>query len=218
MFGIFKKNKGDDDFPRSLTKPDELQVGDIVSLKERLSLPSELQGAELEVTAVGTYQYSDGLEKEVTLRSVDNKTYYLSMDDNDGDPVLCFSIKLERELVSQLFDLDQFALLFDPDYATLDVHSIPDEIKDWVKDGQYVQEISDAEGYFYNDDLIAKGISPSSRHDDNGEEFRYYSCDSDVDDNYSLLVEVWESGETDVSIEVSTPTDVIAEMWPNAKK
>ncbi len=218
MFGIFKKNKREKNPLRSLTKPDDLQVGDIVLLKERLSLPSELQGAELEVTAVSTHQYSDGLEKEVTLRSIDNKTYYLSMDDNDGDPVLCFSIKLERMLVNQLFDLDQFALLFEPDTVTLDVQSIPDEIKDWVKDGKYVQTISDTEAYFYHDDLIAKGISPSSSQDDDGEEFHYFCCDSDVDDNYSLLVEVWGSGETDVSIEVSTPTDVIAEMWPNAKK
>jgi hypothetical protein len=217
MFGIFKKSNKEDNSTRTLTKVDHLQVGDIVSLKERLSLPAELQGAELEVTAVGTYQYSDGLEKEVTLRSVDNKTYYLSLDDNDGDPVLCFSIKVERKLVSQLFDLDQFANLFEPDYATLDVQSIPDKIKDWAKEGQYVQHISDAEAYFFNDDLIAKGLTPSSNQDDDGEEFRYFSCESDIDDNYSLVVEVWQTGETDVSLEVSTPIDVIAEMWPHAK-
>jgi hypothetical protein len=31
---------------RTLSKPDELQVGDLVTLKERSSLPAELQGSD----------------------------------------------------------------------------------------------------------------------------------------------------------------------------
>ena len=98
---------------RTLSKPDELQVGDLVTLKERSSLPAELQGSDLEVISIGTYQYDGGLEKEITLRSTENKTYYLLLDDNDGDPLLCFSIKIERGMVDSLFDLDQFSILFD---------------------------------------------------------------------------------------------------------
>ncbi len=89
---MFKKLFGGNDAPRTLTDPVQLQVGDIVSFKQRRSLPDQLQGQQLEVTKVGAYQYSETeITKELTLRSEDSKTYYLSVDDNDGDPLLCFS-------------------------------------------------------------------------------------------------------------------------------
>ncbi|MBT3812552.1 MAG: hypothetical protein HOE45_11000 [Gammaproteobacteria bacterium] len=213
MFGFNKKK---DTTTRSLTKPVELKVGDIVVLNERQSLPKILRSQELEVTGIGTHQYSDGIEKEVTFRSIDNKTYYMSIDDNDGDPLLCFSIKIERADVEALFDLEQFAGLFDDSsYTQLDVQFIPDWIKDWIGGNQYQQTCSDGEGYYFKDDLIAKGITPSSAEDDSSEAFRFQECESN--DDYGLLVEVWSSGETDVFLSVSTPLDVVAEMWPHGK-
>jgi hypothetical protein len=192
---------------RTLSKPDELQVGDLVTLKERSSLPAELQGSDLEVISIGTYQYDGGLEKEITLRSTENKTYYLLLDDNDGDPLLCFSIKIERGMVDSLFDLDQFSILFDNDYAEIKTQDITVLPRGWTKEGVYIQTEKDVEGYFYQDDLIAKNITASSTQSDKCEEFR----------GYSLSIEVWSSGETDIFLEVSVPTDVILEMWPNAK-
>jgi hypothetical protein len=202
---------------RTLSKPDELQVGDLVTLKERSSLPAELQGSDLEVISIGTYQYDGGLEKEITLRSTENKTYYLLLDDNDGDPLLCFSIKIERGMVDSLFDLDQFSILFDNDYAEIKTQDITVLSKGWTKEGVYIQTEKDVEGYFYQDDLIAKNITASSTQSDKCEEFRGFSCELDKDENYSLSIEVWSSGETDIFLEVSVPTDVILEMWPNAK-
>ena len=109
MFSYFKKNK---DSLRTLSNPAELKIGDIVALKERRSLPPELQGQQLEVTHVGTYQYSSSIEKEFTLRSVDSTSYYMSVDDNDGDPILCFTNKIPRESVLEIFNEDEFARLW----------------------------------------------------------------------------------------------------------
>lgn len=215
MFGFNNKKE---EAVRSLTKPVELAVGDIVVLNERQSLPKPLRGQELEVTGVGTHQYSHGIEKEVTFRSIDNKTYYMSIDDNDGDPILCFSVKIERTEVEALFDLGRFSGLFEEDsYAKLKVQSIPDRLKDWVGGDKYHQTLSHGEGYYFKDDLIAKGITPSSCEDDNSEEFRFHECESVENDHYTLLVEVWSSGETDVFLSVTTPLDVVAEMWPHGK-
>ncbi len=97
MISLFKKGK--QKVQRSLTRPEELQAGDIIVLKERRSLPLVLQGQQLEVTNVGTYQYSDGIKKELTLRSIDNKTYFLSVNENDDAPGLSFSIKIPRKVV-----------------------------------------------------------------------------------------------------------------------
>ena len=212
MLSYFKKKK---DSLRSLTKPEELMVGDIVVLKERLSLPSELQGLELEVTHVSTYQYASGIEKEFTLRSTDSVSYYMSVDDNDGDPILCFTIKIPRESVLAIFDEDEFARLWEPEFASLKVVSIPEQYADWLTDS-YQQIIKDEEGYYYPHDCSDK--TPSKRLDDDGEELRYHECEGEPDDNRSLIVEVFGNGETNVFLEVSTPLDVIAELWPHAKQ
>ena len=209
MFDFFKKDKPE---LRTLTQPEELQAGDIIILKERLALPPELQGQQLEVTDVSTVQYSDGVTKELTLRSVDNKTYYMSVDDNDGDPHLCFSIKIPRKTVLAVFDEDNFAELWDDGFATLETQSKPEAIAAWLADS-YRQAVKDGEGYFYNRDCGDE--SPSKLQDDDGQEFHFHECHALSDDNHTLSVQVWSDGETDVFLEISTPLDVIADMLPH---
>jgi len=210
MISIFKKGK--QQVQRKLTRPEELQTGDIIGLKERRSLPLELQGQQLEVTHVGTYQYSDGIKKELTLRSVDDKTYFLSVNEYDDAPGLCFSIKIPRKIVLTIFDEDEFAQLWETDYVTLHVNKKPDEYASWLSD-DYKQDISEGEGYYYDRDCSDKPLSDFQ--DDDGEEFQFHECTSILDNNYSLSVEVWADGDTEVFLELTTPVDVIAEMWPH---
>ncbi|MCU7922257.1 MAG: hypothetical protein KZQ88_06125 [Candidatus Thiodiazotropha sp. (ex Dulcina madagascariensis)] len=203
---IFGGNKSG---PRTLTDPGQLQVGDIVVFKQRRSLPDELQGQQLEVTKVGGYQYAaTEITKELTLRSADNKTYYLSIDDNDGDPLLCFSIKLPESMVFTLFDEDGFSRLWGDDFVTLTVREKPEELASWLADS-YTQRMKEGEAYYYNHDC--GGQVPE---DDEGEELRYHECVGNVDTRY-LSVEVWEDGDTDVSLTAVCPFDVIEEMWPD---
>lgn len=210
MFNLF--NQDSESKIRSLTHPEELQTGDIVILKERRTLPYELQGQQLEVTDIGTAQYSDGTEKSVTLRSVDNKTYYLCVDQNDGDPRLSFSIKVPRKTVLTLFDEDDFTQLWDEGFARLETKTKPENIADWLADS-YQQDVKDGEGYYYDRDCANE--SPSKHQDDDGQEFRFHECSAITDDNHALSVEVWSDGETDVFLVISTPLDVIADMFPH---
>lgn len=210
MFNFFNQDNKPE--IRSLTRPEELQTGDIVILKERRTLPPELQGQQLEVTDIGTAQYSDGTEKSVTLRSVDNKTYYMCVDQNDGDPRLSFSIKVPRKIVLTLFDEDDFAQLWDEGFARLETKTKPENIADWLADS-YQQDVKDGEGYYYDRDCADE--SPSKHQDDDGQEFRFHECSAITDDNHALSVEVWSDGETDIFLVISTPLDVIADMLPH---
>ena len=210
---MFKLFKNKDKKLRTLTHPDELEVGDIVGLKDRRSLPKELQGQQFEVTAVGSYQYASSTEREFTLRSEDSLSYYMSVDDNDGDPILGFSIKIPRDAVLKIFDEEEFAMLWEPEFPTLSVRHTPEAYASWLTD-RYHQIVKSEEAYFYNRDLGDK--PPSRRMDDDGEEFRYHECEGEPEDQYGLSIEVWASGETDVSLAVYTPQDVIDELWPHA--
>ncbi len=206
---MFKKIFGGDNAPRTLTDPGQLQVGDIIAFKQRRSLPDVLQGQQLEVTKVGGYQYSETeITKELTLRSEDNKTYYLSIDDNDGDPLLCFSIKVPESILFTLFDEDEFSELWGEEFVTLTVKEKPEELTGWLADS-YTQRMKEGEAYYYNHDCGGK-----VPEDDEGEELRYHECVGDVDGRY-LSVEIWGDGDTDISLVALSPVDVIEEMWPS---
>ncbi|VAX09425.1 hypothetical protein MNBD_GAMMA26-124 [hydrothermal vent metagenome] len=208
---MFKKIFGGSDAPRTLTDPGQLQAGDIIAFKQRRSLPDELQGQQFEVTKVAGYQYSETeITKELTLRSEDSKTYYLSIDDNDGDPLLCFSVKLPEAMLCTLFDEDEFAELWGDDFVTLTVKEQPEELASWLADS-YTQRMKEGEAYYYNRDC--GGAVPE---DDEGEELRYHECIGNVNERH-LSVEIWGDGDTDVSLVVLCPIDVIDEMWPSGQ-
>ena len=102
--------------------------------------------------------------------------------------------------------------MWEAGFTTLRVNDNLDEYSAWLSD-EYRQEINEGEGYYYARDCADN--PPSDHQDDDGEEFRCHECISMVDSNYSLSVEVWADGDTEVFLEVATPADVIAEMWPH---
>ncbi len=206
---MFKKFFGGEETSRELLHPEQLQAGDIIAFKPRRSLPDELRGQQFEVTKAGGYQYSETtITKELTLRSEDNKTYYLSIDDNDGDPLLCFSVKLPESVLFTLFDEEAFSELWGEGFATLTVKEKPADLEDWLAN-RYTQRIKEGEAYYY--DYDCGGVVPE---EDEGEELRYHECVGDIDGRL-LSVEVWGDGDTDVSLVVLSSVDVIEEMWPS---
>lgn len=209
MFENLFGNKDSSD--RKLTSVNDLIVGDIVVFKERLSLPTEIQGQQFEVIKSAGYYYSDGLVKELTLRNANNDSYFLSYDDNDGDPELLLSRKVSRKQVSQLFDENDFSQLFDENkFPCLKVQNSLAELKGWIND-DYQQEEKLVEAYYYDRDCSEN--PPNNFDDDDGEELRYHECEA-ADDNYYLTVEIWEDGTTEVSVGLCCPEDVVEGLLP----
>jgi len=206
--GLFGSKKST---TRELETANDLLPGDLVSFKERLSLPKNIQGQQFELTKIAGYYYSDGIIPELTIRNADNETYFLSPDDNDGDPRLLLSRKLSRKQVSQLFDADEFEKLFDDEgFPCLKVQSVPAELEGWVNDN-YQQEEKSVEAYYYERNCTID--PPNEFDDDDGEELRYHECEA-TDSNYVLTVEIWEDGSTDVIVGLYVTEDVIEHYWP----
>ena len=82
---------------RQLKTANELKVGDVILLKYRESLPPELRESQLEVSKIGTYEYSSGTGKEIILKDENNQVFFMSPEDNDGDLSLCFAKKISRK-------------------------------------------------------------------------------------------------------------------------
>ena len=206
LFGLGQKPT-----PRQLTSVDQLEKGDIITFKHRQILPETMQGASFEVTHVASYQYDNGSVKELTLANEQQQSYFLSLEQEDGEANLVLSQKLPRSQVLSLFDEDDFAQLWEPGYCQLSSQNIPAELTPWVTHN-YQQTINEGEAYFYNRDLTKQAASLST--DDDGEPLRYHECEGQ-DDHYGLSVEVWADGTTDVAVVIYCPLDVIEEFHPH---
>lgn len=197
---------------RQLETPDQLMVGDIISLKYRELLPPGLRERQLEVSKIGTYEYSSGTNKEIVLKDEDNHLYFMSLENDDGDVSLCFAKKISRQQVYALFDEQLFSQLWDDHWPELGVQKHPESLTGWLAQS-YSQTIKDQQAYYYNRDCQGEDLAEAS----DGEELRFHECEGD-DNHYGLNVEISDDGSTDVFLQVFCPTDVIEEMWPHGDK
>lgn len=215
---MFKKLFGTrDDAPtRTLSTPTELQVGDLITLKPRSTLPECLQGETLEVIKVATYEYPGGFVPSFSLKSSTNRVISLEVSDDSGDIELIFSVEISRNTVFDLFGESEFAGLWGDDFIELatNTRAAKADLEGWLAP-VYRQTEKMVEAYFYNKDM--RGQRRSKYASDDAEEMRYHACSGGDDEKFGLTVEIWEGGETEVYVSKSFTVSVIEEMWPSAK-
>lgn len=206
----FKKDKT---APRKLDHPKDLIAGDLLTFKPRSIVPESLQSETLSVVEVTSYQYSEGLVPEFVVRTPAGDTFTMQCSEEEDGEYITLAKELSRDQVLELFDGDAFSELFGESFAEFatNMDNVPEELKSWVGEG-YRQSVKEGVAFFYDEDRRSKGVS--QYEDDDSEELRFHECEGSPDD-YSLNVEIWEDGSTDVYVEVSMPINVIEEMWPN---
>ena len=208
LFGIGSSTENNE---RQLEDVRDLAAGDLLTFKQRLALPEPIQGQTFEVSDVATYQYEDGVYMSLTLVGEQRNKVTLGFDPDDAHGEIDLGIVVPRNDVLTLFDEDAFARLWDATPGIeLEVIAKPDAYEPWCAN-RYTQVISDGVGFYFDRDC--RGETLSTRHDDDSEELRYHECEGD-DDRFTLSVEIWGDGETEVSLEVSCPPDVVETMWP----
>ena len=212
--GFFKSLFSKAEAPtRELTQPDDLVIGDMITLDDSFALPPQLKGKQLKVEAVNTYEFERSRTTEWQLKGVDNQAIFLTLD-KDDEVYLAFSLKIARDKVEQLFDMDSFSDIFDePGEAQLTV--LDDQpfkaLSQWL--GKQYRQTTFAEfGYYHPKDL--RKSQPSEYQGENhGEPFESYQLIDDTE-NYAVEVEVYEGGETEVSLILYRPVTDIREYWP----
>ncbi len=206
MFGLFgNKDKAEE---RKLETPFDLQKGDIVTFKPKAYLPDELATNDFTVDRQTTYQYADGNVTELVIKGVEKRVYYMAIDPNDGDPEICIAIKLPRADVMAIFDGDRFAELFEGEFVTLEPQENPSEYAGWLAN-RYMQASQGEVGFFYDKACDPDEFTPG------GEEFRLYEFDAQPNE-FSMSIEVYGDGTTDVLLEISGGLEMIDQMWPGS--
>nr|MBL0710476.1 hypothetical protein [Colwellia sp.] len=145
---VFSKSK---QAPRKLSDVSQLLVGDIIVLTDSFALPESLRNQQLQVASVNTYEFEQNNQIEWTLQGANNRLLFLSLEVDDSTE-LKFSIKLEREDVETLFNLDDFSTIFDePGQAFLTRQIDNDYTKQW-SDEEYQQSTFAKVGFFHHKD------------------------------------------------------------------
>lgn len=197
--------------PRVLTDPRQLQRGDMLRLTDSFALPPLLKGATFEVTGVASYVYHDELYPEFTLKGSSGQAVYLTIDENDGDPVAQFGLKLNRKACDRIFGRDALkALLGKNGEERIERKEEPAEYEGWLAES-YVMRTRKGKGRYFERDLRGAPIPGG------GEPLAYYEL-FDAEETRGLEIEVWDESEVDHTITLGRPVSDIAELWPGGTR
>lgn len=210
---FFKKvfNKSDSE-PRKLTSVGDLKIDDIIVLTDSFALPENLRSQQFQVSAVNSYEFENNTQSEWVLKNNQNNLLYLTLDIDD-EVYLKFSFEIDEETIETLFNLDDFAVIFDQENAFLERQKESEQTTHWTSE-QYQQCIFAQVGFFHRKDHRSENLSPYEGNDA-GEQFELYQL-LDQDQSHGVDVEVWSDGDTDVFLTLYRPLSDIIDMYPGS--
>lgn len=210
---FIKKLFGNEPKQRAVTKVQDLQLNDMISMSDSFGLPSLLRDQQFQVTAINCYEFEHRTQTEWVLSGQSDVELFLSLEADDKT-YLKFSLKIEHHDVEALFDLDQFSTLFEhPGNATLNRIGDNSHTQDW-SDEYYQQQAFANIGYFHRKDNRSQQIS-QYEGSDAGEQFELYTLYNEAETK-GIDVEVWQDGDTDVFLTLFRPTTDIVDMYPGS--
>ncbi|NQY35042.1 MAG: hypothetical protein HRT37_08780 [Alteromonadaceae bacterium] len=206
---IFKKP----DVQRKLNSAKDLKINDMIVLTDSFGLPEALRSQEFQVSAINSYEFEFKTKTEWILTGHNNIELYLSLDVDDQTE-LKFSLKILHDDIETLFDLVEFASIFDePGQAFLERKNDTEITSGWSSE-QYQQDTFAKVGYFHRKDHRSEKLS-SYEGKDSGEQLELYAL-HDQNQTRGIDVEVWQDGDTDVFLTLYRPLTDITDMFPGS--
>lgn len=196
---------------RKLTHPSKLLVGDIIALTDSFALPQALRGQQLQITAINTYEFEHHNQIEWTLQGSGQHLLFLSLEADDHTE-LKFSIKLEHQDVETLFNLDDFAEIFEQPGKAFLTRQRDNECTTMWSAEQYQQSVFAKVGYFHRKDHRNENLS-AYEGKDSGEQFELYVL-YNQEQSQGIDIEVWQDGDTEVFLTLFRPLSDIVDMYP----
>ena len=206
---LFKKQ----DDERQVNSADELKIKDIIVLTDSFALPEALRTQQFQVSAINCYEFENETQTEWVLQGDNNLELFLTIE-KDDQTFLKFALKIQHEDIESLFDLDEFATIFDePGEAFLERESDSSLTSGWSSQ-QYQQQVFSKVGYFHRKDNRTESLS-AYEGNESGEQFELYTL-IDEEQSRGIDIEVWQDGDTDLFITLYRPTSDIVDIFPGS--
>nr|VFJ98759.1 MAG: hypothetical protein BECKLFY1418A_GA0070994_10884 [Candidatus Kentron sp. LFY] len=195
---------------RVLEHPRDLQVGDIIEFG--FALQQGIDNQSLRVEDVNTCDLGGEQHKKTvfTLQGTD-AVMRLAVVDPGRRERLELGISVLPEDVEQIFDMDAFIDLLDPEtgvHHVLESIGEPPHFAGWV--GPVYRQEAGHNAYYHPDDYRNRQLPDD---EEKGDPFSYYLLVSD-DRNFGLEVQVYDGGRTEVYLLVYLAISKIEELWP----
>ena len=192
-----------------LTHPEDLEIGDMLQLSDSFGLPRRLRDQSFKVIGLVTYQFEHQFSTSFALEGKNQDHINLTIEKDGGREIAAFSLSVDSSQVEQLFDLEEFSQIFDGDDPAVLSPQDTLDMEGWLSDN-YLQESRAERGYYYEKDFRKSGPPV---HEGEGEPFDYFFLAS-PDRSHGIEIEVFEGGETEVSLTLYRPVDDIKDLWP----
>ena len=186
-----------------------LQIGNIV--KFGFAAQAGLSNQRCRVVGVKTYDLGgDAKKKGVLLLEGSEADFSLAVVKQGHRDFLEVGISILPAHVKELFDLEEFARIFDPEVeapVTLERLNEPESLAGWTG-GVYYQELGH-QAYISSEDYRHRYLTTDTAD----WEMLDYALLVSEDRRFAVQTEVYDGGRTEVSLLVYLPLDKIEEMW-----
>ncbi len=205
---LFGGGSKDEPPAREVSEAWDLRPGDF--LKMGYAAPEGMSNAELQVTRVHALDLGGAGKVRRVLTLDGGGSKFMLWRGEDGK--LALAREVRRRQVEQLFDIDEFARLFDhdePPNLVLERASVPAGLEGWTTT-LYRQEAAQ-EAYLQNHDPATAAFDDSLT--DDLEAIDFYRLVGD-ERRFALEVQVFDGGRTDVIAIAFAGPSAVAELWP----
>jgi len=190
-----------------LEHPRDLRAGDIIKL--RYLKQQSLSGKTFEVSQVNTYIYGNMCYPELVLKDRDGNILFLMVEEEDGEESLAFSKKIGKADIRSVLSQEQLDAILKQGAGTkVRIANKPEALKEWLVD-KYTETDDHVKGVFLKGD--ARSLSDAEMKQT--EPFSSHVL-MDKSDEYALEIEVYETGELELSVTVYLELNELEEMWP----
>jgi len=189
----------------NISKPHDLHVGDKISFKDQGL--AGIDGEEFLVDAVSTYLfYGDFEYAEFTLSDNYGAKYFLSIESEKGEEYLTLSKELRPDEIYTIFDQENFDAAVQKKGSSkvkTKIKEIPATLQGWLA-GAYKKDQSFEKARYADKDFRTEMI-------ENWEDLEYHLF-LDRSEEMAIEVEVYESGDIEVSLTVYPDFEDIKSM------
>lgn len=198
---------------RAVKSVNDLRINDVIVLSDSFGLPELLRDKQFQVSTINSYEFEHFTQTEWVLSGESDCELFLSLDVDDKS-YLKFSLKIAESDVGTLFDLDEFAGIFEQEQASfLERASDSNKTSGW-SDEAYRQQTFAQVGFFHRKDHRSQALSQYEGQDA-GEQFELYTL-FNQDESKGIDIEVWQDGDTDVFLTLFRPMTDIVDMYPGS--
>lgn len=194
---------------RQLSHPRDLRTGDIVTF--RYTDQPDISGKEFEVFGINTYIYGELCYPELVLKDRSLNIFYMMVEEEDGEEYLALSKKVSKvDMGHVISPADRSRIVTKGTGVPVTIVSKPGGFEHWLVD-RYTKVDDGVKGAFVKGDARYLCDEVLARQ----ERFSSHILE-DSSGEYALEVEVYETGETELSVTVYCSIEDIEEMWPGA--